>query len=326
MNECRMIDDPDNIDDIEAAKYRRSIAEMFYQEPPWDKWPPSSGLAKKNIAICYAIGRHWNPPESIAPEAKSKEEDYEDLCERVECAISLRHLKFIERNGAERVVVKEFYQWLKDQGDEFYSELHPEFIARNPSLSQNKTNRQRSDSEHESGGALSEFRVMDNLKFIEITLKLGETRSSVIVSARGLTRTVAFSDLGLAKVDNISPNVLATAFWEIARGEFKYQDKTSKRRLADLSATLKSAFGIDDRPFRKGVPRFVVTNPSKVVTTKKAELKTVPFDEQNHSFESDAVEPEPSQPPPEKTGDRWLEENDDEYGKSSSNYLPTDDE
>lgn len=121
----------------EAPEDSISIPEMFDQEPRWYKWPPPSGLAIIHIAICYAVGRHPAPPNGTVLDP-DKEDDYKTLCELVESAIILGQLKANEKNSVERVVVTEFYQWLKDQGDEYYSELHPEFIARDPSLPDNQ--------------------------------------------------------------------------------------------------------------------------------------------------------------------------------------------
>ncbi len=62
--ESRMIDDPDNIEEPDTGS---SLLEIFDREPPWHKWPPPGGFAKRKLAICYAIGRHPNPQLSIDP-------------------------------------------------------------------------------------------------------------------------------------------------------------------------------------------------------------------------------------------------------------------
>lgn len=161
---------------------------------------------------------------------------------------------------------------------------------------------------------------MDKFHFTKITLKLSDTRNSIIVSGYEVNITVAFSDLGLTNADNTTPNVLAVVFWKIARGEFHesdYKNKTSKRRLTSLSAAFKEAFGTKDKPFLKGVPRFNIKNPSKVLAEEKARGRSAQFNEGFHS-------PTHNQTPDEDTN-KWLEENDSGFKKPSSNYYPPDD-
>ena len=70
---------------------------------------------------------------------------------------------------------------------------------------------------------------------------------------------------------------------EIARGEFNYKDKTNKRRLTELTKKLKEAFGTKDSPFKKGVPRFKISNPSEIRAGESAQRKTVQYHENKHS-------------------------------------------
>ena len=167
---------------------------------------------------------------------------------------------------------------------------------------------------------------MDKFHFTKITLKLSDTRNSIIVSGYGVNQTVAFSDLGLTKGDNIAPNVLGSAFWEIARGDFDesdYKNKISNRRLTSLSKALRKAFDTKDKPFIKGVPRFTITNPSQALVEKEGRNRTVQYDDSTHA---------PDYQTPEKVYEKladaeaYLKKHDENYNKASSNYYSPDDE
>jgi len=172
---------------------------------------------------------------------------------------------------------------------------------------------------------LTVFRSMDNLKFTKIKFKVSDTERSINVSVGDTNKPIACSDLGLTLSDNMTPNVLGVTFWEIARGEFDYKDRISKRRLTSLSEALKKAFGIKDRPFIKGVPRFAVTNPSKESAKEKAKCKSNEYIDNRHSPDSKPFNPAVDLSEPEKVGDEWLAKDDPEYGKPSSNYVPLGD-
>jgi len=170
---------------------------------------------------------------------------------------------------------------------------------------------------------LAVFRVMDNLKFTDIILKINDSANSIIISVGDTNKTVAYSDLGLARPNNITPNVQAIAFWEIVRREFDYKKRTNRRRLASLSTALRQAFGANDTPFRMGEARFTITNPSKLLA-RKAKSKTDQHNEDYHSTDNltpdRVLESEMSQT--EK--DKWLEENDSDFGTTQSTYVSLD--
>jgi len=130
---------------------------------------------------------------------------------------------------------------------------------------------------------LAFFRAMDKFHFTKITFKVSDSGKKLIVSGYETNKPAAYSDLGLTLGDNMTLNVLGETFWEIAGGKFDYKNKVSRRRLVELTKALKNAFYTKDKPFKNGMPRYSITNPSKISAEKKARDNTTEFDDGFHA-------------------------------------------
>lgn len=128
-----MNDYPDDIDDQDGQP-ENSIAVMFNQDYDWRYWPPGRTHEKLDECLRHAVPFPPKSETSIDPFDTIKEAIYNDLRDRAADAILSGELNVKPQNGVDWVVIIDFYQWLKDQGEEFYSELHSEFRARDPSL------------------------------------------------------------------------------------------------------------------------------------------------------------------------------------------------
>ena len=108
--------------DDELVDDETSIPFMFGKEPDYQEWKRliDKEYTPLKDAICYAIGLHLNfKNRDIFPdwEEKMKEETYTSLLNRADADIISGALKVEERNGKDFVSIKEFYSWIKQQGE-----------------------------------------------------------------------------------------------------------------------------------------------------------------------------------------------------------------
>ena len=171
-----------------------------------------------------------------------------------------------------------FFLWIEEVKS--FEEKHPDLI---PSL----ITAESPASSH----PLAEFRLMEDLKFRELTLKLDTDNYMVTCEGRGLKIKVKLDVLGLMAKNAVKPNAEGTLLFKLTENHTPFPKSGVAGRLAKK---LKDAFETTDTPIKKGRTIFTFRITKDDRAKQQAQYTQIP-----HNQKSEA--------------EKWLEKNDPEH-------------
>jgi len=180
--------------------------------------------------------------------------------------------------------------------------------AKESNLLESRVSRTKDFSSNSDGKEyLVDFQKLPSLRFKDIEMTVDPERYLMQVKARDVQHYVPFVDLGLTTRNAINLNQQGELFMAFARRDYDINAPGFDTSLGRLSKSLRQAFGTTDSPFSGKRPTFKISIPKDNIAKKRAEEKTVRFND-SKSYEVD------------EPGSEWLVKNDPDAIKDNPIY------
>ena len=212
-------------------------------------------------------------------------------------------------------------KWFESQGVEYRLQNN---LKNNETLSSNEASIQTSSSVSNSKNLLNEddeilrfFRSMNSLNYEELCLTFvgekndcGMGNNIIEISARGVTKRVTLSGLGLVNMNKGTLNKQGAILLGMSEHQILFKNSSFIKPVSRLREVLRGKLGIKVDPFYKTTkgwkPRFEIFNKigaSDERAKREAESKTISYDE-SRLYQNI---------PDEDADEDWLKNNDPEY-------------
>jgi len=163
---------------------------------------------------------------------------------------------------------------------------------------------------------LSVFRVMENLSFEEVTIRINRNLT-ITIMARNQESSISFIDLDLTKNNKISLNAQGEAIREMATDTFDPSVTKNQKRVVRLSEVLRRNLRAKDSPFKYNLPRFRIYLAEDKSAKQRGIKRTVSYNDSLEAPEDLATIKTPEAElitDQDAITDEWLKNNDTGHG------------